>query len=168
MGTATQIRNYRVRAGKSASEVASQLGLNESWYYDLEHYDDELATTLTLFQSMELASILGVRLRDLVNTDTWTDPSISLTELPPLIEVHVAKVGISIEQFEEQVGWELRELMQSPFKAISESPIIFVQAVAHQLSINWLSLVPDEQGNRQGLPADCRTYPFPIASFLTY
>jgi transcriptional regulator with XRE-family HTH domain len=144
MRTATQIRNYRVRAGKSAGEVAQHLGINDAWYSDLEHHDDELASTLTLFQAIELASVLGVRLRDLLSEDALPIEDVSLTELPSRINAHVARKGISIELFEEEVGWELHEFLQAPVKVAAESPIIFLQAVAGCLGINWLSTVPDD------------------------
>jgi transcriptional regulator with XRE-family HTH domain len=144
MGTAAQIRSYRVRVGKSAAEVARHLGLNDAWYHDLEHNDDELASTLTLFQAIELASILGVRLRDLVSNAALPDEHIPLAELPSRIKAHVARTGISIEQFEDEVGWEVHEFLQSPLKVAAESPIVFLQAVAEHLAIDWLSLVPDE------------------------
>ena len=144
MGTAALIRNYRVRAGKSRSEVANQLGINDAWYHDLEHHDDELAFTLTLFQAIELASMLGVGLNDLLGQEALPEQRISLTALPARIEAHVARNGISIEQFEAQVGWGLRDLLQSPIKAGAESPIIFFQALAKHLGIDWLSLVPNE------------------------
>lgn len=144
MGTAAQIRAYRVRAGKSSGEVAQHLGLNDAWYQDLEHHDDELAFTLTLFQAIELASVLGVRLRDLITEDPLPDQSIPLMDLPSHINAHVARKGISIEQFEEEVGWELREFLRSPIKVAAESPLIFLQAIAEHLGINWLSIVPDE------------------------
>ena len=144
MGTAAQIRNHRVRAGKSSSEVAAHLGLNQAWYEDLEHHDDELASTLTLFQAIELASVLGVRLRDLWTEKAPPGESIALVDVPARIQEHVARNGISLEQFEEQVGWELRNFLESPIKVAAESPIMFLQTIAEPLGINWLSFVPDE------------------------
>lgn len=138
------IRAYRVRAGKGAAEVAERLGLNAAWYDDLERYDDELASTLTLFQAMDLASILGVRLRDLLDERPLDKESISIAELPARIQAQIASEGMSMEQFESQVGWELQEFLHSPLKAAAQLPIIFIQAVAGSLGIHWLSLVPDE------------------------
>jgi transcriptional regulator with XRE-family HTH domain len=66
MRTAAQIRSSRVYAGKSQREVAERLGINDAWYSDLETYDDELVSTLTLFQATELASFVGTTLRTLV------------------------------------------------------------------------------------------------------
>jgi transcriptional regulator with XRE-family HTH domain len=144
MGTAARIRSYRVRAGKSRHEVAGHLGLNDAWYNDLEHHDDELASTLTLFQGVELASFLGVRLRDLLAEGRSPDELIALTELPSRITAHLTQSGMSVEQFEEEVGWDLREFLQSPLKLAAESPIMFLQTLAEHLGIDWLSLVPDE------------------------
>ncbi|MGZ9004570.1 MAG: helix-turn-helix domain-containing protein [Burkholderiales bacterium] len=143
MGTAAQIRNYRVRAGKSANEVAEHLGLNDAWYTDLEHRDDELASTLTVFQALELASFLGVRLRDLLGDGGYAEENIPLTDLPSRITAHLARNGMSIEEFEDAVGWELREFLQSPLKVAAECPINFLQAVAENLGFNWTSLIPD-------------------------
>src|SRR5689334_8822127 len=99
MGIAARIRAYRVRAGKSAAEVAKHVGLNQAWYDDLEHYDDELVSTLTLFQAVELAALFGVRLCDLVGDETSAGASASLIDLPSLIEAHTARAGIPLEQF---------------------------------------------------------------------
>jgi transcriptional regulator with XRE-family HTH domain len=143
MGTAARIRSYRVRAGKSAGELAQQLGLNESWYFDLEHRDEELAATLTLFQAIELAAALGVRLRDLFSDNESREEAIPLLDLPSRIEAHVARNGASIAQFEEEVGWPLGEFLRSPISVAAESPLAFLQAIAEPLGMNWLSFVPD-------------------------
>jgi transcriptional regulator with XRE-family HTH domain len=145
MGTAAQIRSNRIRTGKSQAEVAEQLGLNDAWYADLERNDDELTSTLTMFQAMELAAILGESLVDLLGDGNAPDRHISIMELPGLINEHVAQAGISIEQFEEKLGWELQEFLDSPFKVAAELPIAFLQALAKYLGINWLNFIPDEE-----------------------
>jgi hypothetical protein len=93
---------------------------------------------------MDLASILGVHLRDLLGDGASPEESISIAELPERINAHVARQGISVEQFEDQVGWELRDFLSSPINGAAELPIVFLQAVASPLGIDWLSLVPDE------------------------
>lgn len=144
MGISARIRYHRVRSGKSPSEVATQLGLNDAWYHDLEHHDGELASTLTLFQAIELAHALGTQLHSLLGEVDIPEDRLALMELPQKIRAHLASTGVTLEQFEEQVGWELRDFLESPAKACAESPIIFLQALAAHLGINWLSLVPDE------------------------
>ena len=143
MGTASQIRSCRFRAGKSPTEIARHVGINVAWYDDLEQHDDELASTLTLFQAIELASALGVRLHDLVGEGRVRE-TVPLLDLPSLVRRHLERDGTSMQEFEKQVGWDLQEFMQSPLKVTAESPIMFLQAIAGRLGMDWLSLVPDE------------------------
>jgi transcriptional regulator with XRE-family HTH domain len=143
MGTAERIRFCRVRAGKSAQQVAADLGLNDAWYRDLECNDGELTSTLTLFQAMQLASLLGVQLADLVAETGASSGRIALLDLPSMVERRVESEGISIEEFEDRVGWEVRGFLQSPVKVAAELPIEFLQDLAAELGISWLSLLPE-------------------------
>lgn len=144
MGTAARIRELRIRAGKSQTEMTRLLGLNPAWYADLERHDPELVSTLTLFQAMHLASIVGVPLHDLLGEIPVPEQRIALMDLPDLIISHTRRKGISVEQFEDSMGWELREFLKAPVQIAADLPILFLQAVSAALGINWLSLVPDE------------------------
>jgi transcriptional regulator with XRE-family HTH domain len=147
MGTAAQIRAFRIRAGKTRAEMAKSLGLNEAWYGDLEQRDEELASTLTLFQAIELASALGVRLRDLVPGSPAPGELIGLMELPDVIRARISRDGISIEQLEARIGWDLEEFLDSPLQVATELPIVFLQAIATHLDISWLAFVPEEDSD---------------------
>lgn len=144
MAIAARVRAFRIRAGKSQAEMAQRLGLNIAWYADLETRDDELASTLTMFKAMELASIFGVTLHELLDEPPVADERIPIMELPDRILVHAKREGLSVEQLEKQVGWELHEFLGSPVQLAAEFPILFFQALAAALGINWLALVPDE------------------------
>ena len=143
MGTAERIRTARIRAGKSKAEVAQRLGLNAAWYDDLERRDDELAATLTIFQAMDLASLLGLRLSDLFGDGALPGQPVAIIDLPARIRAHLASAGLSLDQFEDQVGWELGPFLASPVKMAAELPIAFFQALAAPLGMHWLSLVPE-------------------------
>ncbi len=143
MGTAARIRALRVKAGKSQAQIAKRLELNPAWCADLERHDDELASTLTMFKAMELASILGVSLYDLLEEPRAAE-SIALVELPDRLIAHAKREGLSVEQLGDRIGWELREFIDAPVQSAAELPILFFQAVAAALGINWLALVPDE------------------------
>jgi transcriptional regulator with XRE-family HTH domain len=144
MGIAARIRAFRVRAGKSQAAVAKSLDLNMAWYADLETRDDELASTLTLFKALELASIFGAPLHELLGEAPFLDDPIALMDLPQRIIAHAGRTGTSIEHLEKRLGWELRQFLASPVQAAAEMPIAFFQAVAAELGINWQALVPHE------------------------
>jgi len=143
MGTADRLRTARIRAGKSKAQVAERLGLNSAWYEDLEQRDDELAATLTIFQAMDLASTIGLRLGDLFDDGAPPAHHVLIIDLPARIRAHLASTGLSLEQFEDQVGWELGPFLASPVQVAAELPIAFFQALAAPLGIHWLSLVPE-------------------------
>lgn len=143
-GVADNIRNARIRAGKSRAEAAAHLALNPAWYDDLEQRDGELAATLTLFQGVALAELFGLRLADLFGVAMPAGERIALPDLPERIRAHVAAKGLSMDQFEEQLDWELEPFMAAPVQLATELPIAFFQALAAVLGIHWLLLVPDD------------------------
>jgi len=142
----------RIRAGKSQAEMAQRLALNIAWYADLEKHDDELASTLTLFKAMELASIFGISLHELLDAPPVVGERVALMDLPARILAHARREGMSVGQLEERLGWELQAFLDSPIQLATELPIRFFQEIAAALGINWLALVPDE--TMSGLPAD--------------
>ena len=144
MDTAARIRAYRIRAGKSQADLAKSLDINIAWYADLESRDDELAATLTMFKAMELASMLGVKLHELLGAPPITGKGMTLIEVPDHILAYAKHAGISVAQLEEQIGWELRNFIAHPIQGATELPIRFFQTVATLLGIDWLLLVPDE------------------------
>lgn len=143
MGIAANIRALRIRAGKTPAEMAQQLGLNEAWYSDLEQRDGELESTLSLFQALELASALGAPLHEILGEDISTIEAVPILALPGRINAHLHHEGLSRQEFEDAVDWELEEFMGSPIKVAAELPIAFLQSLAAALDMNWLSLVPD-------------------------
>src|SRR5262245_8663944 len=147
MKTAENIRAFRVRAGMSAQEVSTALGLNEAWYRDLESYDDELASTLTLFQAAQLAALLGVRLRDLVEENASSVEKVDLIDLPAVVERHLVREGPSREEFESLVGWELQDFLESPIASAAELPIAFLRDLSNHLGVSLLALLPEEHAH---------------------
>ena len=142
MGSAANIRNSRVRAGKSQAEVGERLQVNPAWYQDLETRDDELATTLTLFQVIDLADFLGVSPGILVGAGATDEAHIPVMGLPARIQAHLAAHGLALQEFEEELGWELDDFLRAPLKAAAELPLEFFQALAPRLGFDWLALVP--------------------------
>ena len=142
---ADRIRALRIRAGKSKAQIAESAGLNEAWYDDLERDDSELFASLTLFQAMEVAALLGVRLRDIVTDAPAAAQPVALLDLPQHIRDHVERESLSIDELEAQVGWPLADFMESPLTVAAEVPLDFLRALGRALAIDWTDLVPDEE-----------------------
>jgi len=143
-GLAARLRAIRVRAGKSQAEIAQRLGLNEAWYADLEQRDGELTASLTLFKAMELASLFGVTLHELIGAPIIAGEAVAVMDLPDKVRAHALRNGISIEQLEYTVGFDLQDFLASPVQLAAELPLLFFQKVAEALGMNWLALIPGE------------------------
>jgi len=113
---ASRIREARLRTGLSDTEVARRLGLTVDSYCDLERYDDEAFSVVSLRDLDALGRILGVQPRLLLLGPEAEGLKRSITEAE--ITTHLAdKVsdsGQSIEQFGDAVGWDITELLSDP------------------------------------------------------
>ncbi len=143
MAIANLLRNFRIRAGKSQAEVAARLQINPAWYADLERHADQLAATLTLFQAIDLAATLGVRLNELVGAQAAVEAHIPVMELPARIAAYLAVQGITALAFEQQLDYPLRDFMRAPLKEAAELPLEFFQRLGSRLGFDWLALVPE-------------------------
>ena len=137
VGTAKRIQELRTRAGKSDVEMARILGMNIHWYYDLEFHDDELVSTLSLAQALRLAAQLAVSLHDLLEVTSQPADTVLLPELPLRIETFVRSEGISMDEFEDRIGWELASFLAMPVEVALERPVMFLQDLASGLGILW-------------------------------
>jgi transcriptional regulator with XRE-family HTH domain len=142
MSTAERIRRRREELGKSDVEVAERLGVNDASYADLELHDDELTSVLSLSQAMTLASILNVSLDSLLGVEGFRGDDLPFTELPRLIKSRLSSSEISFEDFEDEVGWQLDQFMESPLRTALGCPIMFLQDLAKGLALDWRAIIP--------------------------
>ena len=59
-GAGERVRGAREAKGLSEAEVARRIGIDEPLVYDLETYDDDLSSTLSLQQLCSLAALLSL------------------------------------------------------------------------------------------------------------
>jgi transcriptional regulator with XRE-family HTH domain len=141
-GDPERIKGLRERVGKSPDEVASLVGLSDMAYFDLESYEDELRTVLSLRQVKRLAAALGVATSALfVDDATPPNRSISHDELVTLVHRHLA-TGVSRETFEEEVGWELDSLFESEVATLSDYCVEFLEALCSRIGVDWMAALP--------------------------
>jgi hypothetical protein len=142
MSTAARIRARREAIGKSEVELTRLLGVNDEAYGDLELYDDELTTVFSLSQALTLASMLKISLCVLLGDDEFRGDELPLVQLPKLIGSCLSNEGISLEDFESEVGWQLDQFMKSPLRTALGLPVSFLQDLASRLSVDWRSMIP--------------------------
>ena len=139
---AERIKALRERTGKSSNEIASLAGLSDMEYFDLEAYDDELTTVLSLAQIKRVAAALGVPTLALFSDELPSVPRrIPYAELVALVDAHLA-AGLSREAFEDEVGWDLAAFFESEERALSDYGVDFLQDVCSGLGIDCTAALP--------------------------
>lgn len=138
-----RLKALRERAGRSVPQIAQETGLSAALLYDLEATDD-LYDTVSLDEINRLARALGVKPSMLFNDA----PSSALSRrsgrqrLPSLLLKYLAVKQLSIEQFEERVGYEVRQVLSNP-GAVRDWNAACLMAVASELGLCWLEYLED-------------------------
>ncbi len=140
MNPADRISKRRKELGLDPNELGCSLGLNEAWYADIEAYEDELESTLTLRQALSLAERLDVSLHWLVFGDEHSGQTLGSDDIPILIEQHLKASSQSRENFENQIGWDLGD-WSNPREAQLESSLIFLRDLAEGLGVSYGALL---------------------------
>jgi transcriptional regulator with XRE-family HTH domain len=138
-GTANRLRWHRVCAGRSAAEVAEALGIDAAWYADLERDDAGLAATLNVFQALQLAGILNVRLDELTGAP---EPGrrVALVELPHVVRSHAGTH--SVAELSAKLGWDVGGFLEAPVETAAAVPLALLQRLAAEVGVDWRYLVP--------------------------
>jgi transcriptional regulator with XRE-family HTH domain len=142
MSTAKRIRERRIMLELSEAQLASDLGISIAAYGDLEQYEDELATCITLKQANQLSLWLGIPLLELLAEDMQSRSMPSPEQVAEQVASYIASAGVSVESFGEQVGWDLQAFLQEPSRVAPGLPIMFFRDLAAGVGGGALSLVP--------------------------
>jgi transcriptional regulator with XRE-family HTH domain len=107
MSNAKVIRDRRLELGLSDVEVAEKLGLTPSGLGDLELYDDELETAVSLGTVRCLCSLLGLSLRQVLKMPVGDATRPSEHQLPgEVMRLRREQSGVSQLDLAERVGSE--------------------------------------------------------------
>jgi len=141
-GDAKRIKMLRERIGKSAGDIALLAGLGDMAYYDVEAYDGELRTALSLQQVKRLADALAVPSSALFSDEvTNIEHRVSYDELVVLVTNHFDS-GVSRATFEDEIGWDLSPFLGGESRALSEYGVDFLQALCGRIGVDWVAALP--------------------------
>jgi transcriptional regulator with XRE-family HTH domain len=135
-----RLRKARETNGKTEAEMEKIIGPNAPTYYDLEAYEDELPMTMTLNELHRLCAFLGITIRILFEAEG--KQLLSFADLAEVVRNYLAGRSLSIEQFEELAGWELRGLLDNP-DAAWEWNVECLRDVCQTVSRDWLDVLPE-------------------------
>jgi transcriptional regulator with XRE-family HTH domain len=139
----SRLKRAREAVGLDQHSVAGLAGINSPWYYDLEAYDHELASTLSLEKLCQLAEIVKTDPLVLLIGDgaSSVERSLEFGDVVKGLAAQMVASGFDVEQFGERVGWELGKILADP-NAIWDLNTDGFRDVAKAAGVEWSSAFP--------------------------
>jgi len=129
----------REKSGKSPEEIAELLGISTAAYYDLEAFDDEFTTSLSLEKVALLFKLLRIEPATFFETSPAPKP-VSLDAVVQKINEYLNTQRMTVSQFEDRVGWDIEPLLNERSKILSYD-IDAVRDISNEIGIDWLSIL---------------------------
>jgi hypothetical protein len=112
------------------------MGISSPSVWDIESCDDEISECYSPSQVRQFCRVLGVRPCELFGVETVESP-VSAAELVRLIHEQCRSRGVTLEQFEESVGWRLSACIEPPERLFEDISIDGLQWLCRELGIHW-------------------------------
>lgn len=142
MSPAEVIKARRKTLGIDPGDLAIALGITDASYEDLESYDDELESVISIAQALTLARALKLSLHQILFGQPPNEPQTRWEDLPQLVNQSLRSRAIPLPEFEDLVGWELGELLSNTTQAQDKYPLMFLHDLSGVLGVPYPALVP--------------------------
>jgi hypothetical protein len=140
----SRIREARLQAGLTSQETADRLRIPLAAYDDLERYDDEAFTAAKLGTLCSLGQLVGVSPAQLLlGDDGECDRHVSFEEISKALRRHLASQSMTVRQFSDSVGWDVRGLLENPANWRNE-PVELLYEVCRRLKVDWVTALETE------------------------
>ena len=139
---AQRIRLAREGLGLTQDEVAARWGQQPSMYWDLELFDGEAFTVISLHELQRLASVLQTSVNLLLFGEEPQRPlPIAIhADAVARLEARMAQEGLSAEQLSDRIGWDVAPLFADPV-ALGDLPIVGVWSVCRAVDVDWVAVL---------------------------
>jgi len=134
-----RFQKARERQGLSHDQlaIATDLpGFGSSAIWDIEEFEDDLTTCHSPSDLRKYCRVLKIKPADLFGAEL-AEPPVTPEELVRLIHEECRQRGITLEQFEEVVGWWLSRCMDPPQKLLEEMSLDGLQWLCQELHMDW-------------------------------
>jgi hypothetical protein len=137
---ASRFREFRERSGLSHDEIARQMAISTACIRDIESVEGELSSCYSPAEAKQFCRVLRVHPRELFGIETSELP-ITALELVQCVHDHCRLNGITLEQFEDTVGWHLVGIIDPPDQLLQDITIDGLQWLCRELGINWQRVI---------------------------
>ena len=131
-----RFREAREHLGLSHEEVAERCGISTSCVWDIESYDDELPTCYSAADLRRFCEVLQIRPVELFG-DRVIAPPVASAELVQRIYEECRSREITLQQFEDIVGWKLQDFLQQPDRLLASLSLDGLRTLCREVHIEW-------------------------------
>ena len=130
---ADRFRELRERAGLTVEEAAARMNLSP---FHIETPDEEFTCEYSAADVRRFCQVLGARPGELFGVDP-TESAVSAAELVQRIGAECRQRNISLEEFEDAVGWRLSQCTNPPDLLLEDMSLDGLQWLCRELGIHW-------------------------------
>jgi len=131
-----RFREFRERAGLSRDDAAQQMGISAACIWDIEDSHGELSQCYSPDQVRRFCRVLNIYPKELFAVETADSP-LSAGELVRLVHNQCRSRAITLEQFEDEVGWRLSTCIEPPERLLQDITIDGLQSLCRELGVDW-------------------------------
>jgi transcriptional regulator with XRE-family HTH domain len=131
-----RFREARERLGLSPDDVAAQSGVSDAGVWDIEACEGDLTCCYSPRDVQKFCRVLGIRPVELFGGEISESP-VSADELVRLIHEQCHARGVTVEQFEDAVGWRLSACIEPPERLLEDMTVDGLQWLCRELRIDW-------------------------------
>jgi transcriptional regulator with XRE-family HTH domain len=137
---AERLTEARKSSGRDPGELAHLLGISYEAYRDLESFDEEIVDTISFRQLVLLAGAVNLDLRSFFGAGDQMEAR-AFADLAGRLNQLVADGAFTLAALEDEVGWELREVLEKP-NLFEELPAVALADIGGRFGIDWRSFLP--------------------------
>lgn len=139
-----RIRQGRLQSGLSESEITRRLGITIHSYCDLESYDSEAFTVVSLKHLAELGRILCVQPSVLLlgREGEGVKQTVTFDDVSARLAKKVVESGLTADQFGDLIGWDIEALLRDP-QSLWDFCVDALYHICKALGLDWVVALPD-------------------------
>ena len=139
---AERLRAARERLRLSQREVAAQLRQAPDFLWDLELFDEEVLTSVSL---ADLAALCRTLALDpalfLADREIPVEKQLSVTDLAAAIRRYLTEHDVSLQAFEDRAGWVVGPALAEPDR-VGEWNVDSLYDICELIGIDWVAALP--------------------------
>jgi transcriptional regulator with XRE-family HTH domain len=141
MAIADRIRDLRGKSGRTERELADALGLTIEGYRDLEQYDDELETTISIAQAVILARLLGTNLLEMIG-ESAASTQIQISAIRAGMVAELGRSPGAREELEDLIDWDLGPFLEGADQWMTVYTLDFIKSLSTAIGLNYGEVLP--------------------------